>query len=476
MGKPTGFLEFDRENVRHREIDERVGDYLEIDIPHSEETMRTQGARCMDCGIPFCHAAGCPVRNRIPEFNDLIYHGRWRDACENLHSTNNFPEFTGRVCPAPCEEACTLSINADPVLIKHIELQIVERGFEEGWIVPQPPVEKTGRRVAVIGSGPSGLAAAQQLARDGHEVVVFEKDDRIGGLLRYGIPDFKLDKRIIDRRLRQMRAEGVEFETGCCVGEDVSLRYIRNRFDAIVLTMGAGDPRDLPVEGRDLKNVHYAMEFLTQQNRINAGEHITGDVRISAKGKHVVVIGGGDTGSDCIGTSIRQGAKSVTQLEIMPQPPMRDQRREPWPQYPRIFKTSTSQEEGCERKFCVLTKKLHGAGGLVKELHGCEVQWDADANGRMTMTELSGSEFVLPAELVLLAMGFVHVQHAGLVEQLGVELDARGNIVRDGESMTNEAGVFVAGDSGRGASLVVWAINEGRQAAASVSRWLKRNK
>lgn len=475
MGKPTGFMEYHRENIRHRPVKERVGDYFEINIPHAVEVLQRQAARCMDCGIPFCHAAGCPVKNRIPEFNDLIYRDRWKEACENLHSTNNFPEITGRVCPAPCEESCTLSINDDPVLIKHIEFQIVERGFEEGWIVPKPATKKTGKRVAVIGSGPAGLAAAQQLARKGHDVVLFEKDEKIGGLLRYGIPDFKLDKRIIDRRLKQMAAEGVEFETGVHVGEDVSLRYIRSRFDAIILTMGAGEPRDLKVDGRELKNVHYAMEYLTQQNRINAGAHVPGDQRISAKGKTVVVIGGGDTGSDCIGTAHRQGAKEIFQFEIMPQPPERGGQNEPWPVWPKVMRTSTSQEEGCHRKWCVLTKKLTGQGEIITALEGCEVEWTADDDGRMQMKEVPGSEFSMGCDLVLLAMGFVHVVHEGLVSELGVDLDARGNIVRDEDYMTTEPGVFVAGDAGRGASLVVWAINEGREAAESIDRWLTKH-
>jgi glutamate synthase (NADPH) small chain len=472
MAKPTGFIEYRREDVRHRPVDQRVGDYFEVDIPHSPDVLTRQAARCMDCGIPFCHGTGCPITNRIPEFNDLVYHGRWREACENLHSTNNFPEITGRICPAPCEEACTLNINDDPVLIKHIELQIVEKGFQQGWIQPQPPKHKTGKRVAVIGSGPAGLAAAQQLTRAGHDVTVYEKDGRIGGLLRYGIPDFKLDKRVIDRRLEQMRAEGTVFEAGVNVGEDISIKYIRNRFDAILLTMGAGDPRNLDVPGRELDNVHFAMDFLTQQNRLNAGELPPVDQRISAEGKIVVVIGGGDTGSDCIGTARRQGAKEIHQYEILPEPPRQRPIDQPWPTWPRILRTSSSQEEGCHRRWCVLTKKLSGVGTKVSKLHGCEVEWVTDESGRRTLRELPGTEFTQPVDLVLLAMGFVHVLHRGIVEDLGLDRDKRGNVVVGGEYQTSETGIFAAGDSCRGASLVVWGIHEGREAAAAIDRWL----
>jgi glutamate synthase (NADPH) small chain len=475
MAKPTGFIEYKRKDARHRPVEQRIEDYFEIDLMHPQEVLLEQAARCMDCGIPFCHGAGCPVINRIPEWNDLIYHDRWKEACDNLHSTNNFPEITGRICPAPCEEACTLRINDEPVLIKHIELQIVEKGWLEGWIVPRPPAEKTGRSIAVIGSGPAGLAAAQQLARAGHEVTLFEKDDRIGGLLRYGIPDFKLDKRVIDRRLEQLRAEGVVFETNCEVGRDVSLRYIEQRFDAILLTMGAGRPRDLQVDGRSLRNVHYAMEYLSQQNRLNAGDLVTPHDRISAAGKRVVVIGGGDTGSDCIGTARRQGAAEIHQFEILPEPPDRDERREPWPIWPKIKRTSSSQEEGCMRRWSVLTKKLTGQSEQVAELHGCEVAWAVDADGKWAMSEVEGSEFSMPVDLVLLAMGFVHVVHDGLVKDLGVDLDQRGNVKADESHMTSRPGVFSAGDTHRGASLVVWAIREGRDAAAAINTWLKQN-
>jgi glutamate synthase (NADPH) small chain len=472
MAKPTGFMEYERENVGHRAAAERVGDFREIDLPLPQEVLLRQAARCMDCGIPFCHGAGCPVQNRIPEFNDLVYHGKWEEACANLHSTNNFPEFTGRICPAPCEPACTLSINDEAVLIKHIELQIVERGWREGWIVPLRAERKTGKRVAVVGSGPAGLACAQQLARAGHDVVVFEKDDRIGGLLRYGIPDFKLDKGVIDRRLKQMTAEGVEFRTDVLIGEDISARYLRHRFDAVCLTMGAGRPRDLTIEGRELENVHFAMDFLTQQNRINAGGEIPDKQRIRARGKVVVVIGGGDTGSDCIGTSLRQGAKEVHQFEILPKPPEGENAQTPWPLWPNILRTSSSQEEGCRRRWGVLTKKFTGRGDRLAELHGCDVEWTEGPEG-WKMAEKPGSEFRMKVDLVLLAMGFVHPVHRGLIETLGVKLDGRGNVAVD-DYLTSEEGVFAAGDTALGASLVVRAIHAGRGAAASIDRWLNR--
>jgi glutamate synthase (NADPH) small chain len=474
VAKPTGFMEYGREEVEHRPVFQRVKDYAEFDIPHPEQRLVRQAARCMDCGIPYCHSAGCPVFNRIPEFNDLVYKGKWREASENLHSTNNFPEITGRVCPAPCEPACTLSINADPVLIKHIEYQIAEQAFAEGWIKPILPLKKTGRRVAIVGSGPAGLAAAQQLARAGHEVTVFEKDDRIGGLLRYGIPDFKLEKHIIDRRLKQLVAEGVKFETSVLVGQDISARYLRKMFDAICLTMGAGQPRLLNVPGAEFRNVHYAMDFLTQQNRRNAGDfapelHTNA---ITAKDKIVVVIGGGDTGSDCIGTSFRQGAREVHQLEILPKPPEKLNPQTPWPMWPQILRTSSSQEEGCQRRWGVLTRQLTGRNNVATELHGCEVDWVPGPKG-MEMHEKPGTDFVMRVDLVLLAMGFVHVVHAGLVDQLGLALDARGNLAVT-DYLTSEQGVFAAGDSHLGASLVVRAVNAGREAAAAMDRWLQR--
>jgi glutamate synthase (NADPH/NADH) small chain len=472
VGKPTGFMEYNREEVDHRPPFQRTKDYAEFDIPQPEPRLIRQAARCMDCGIPFCHSAGCPVFNRIPEFNDLVYKGRWREASENLHSTNNFPEITGRVCPAPCEPACTLSINTDPVLIKHIECQIAERAFAEGWVQPLVASRRTGRRVAVVGSGPAGLAAAQQLARAGHEVTVFEKDDRIGGLLRYGIPDFKLEKQVIDRRLEQLVAEGVKFETGVLVGQDISARYLRKMFDAICLTMGAGQPRPLAVPGAEFANVHYAMDFLTQQNCRNAGD-FSPELHthaITAKDKVVVVIGGGDTGSDCIGTSWRQGAKEVHQFEILPKPPEKHNLHTPWPMWPQILRTSSSQEEGCQRRWSVLTKKLTGRNNVATELHGCEVDWVPGPNS-IEMRERPGTDFVMKVDLVLLAMGFIHVVHEGLVDQFGLKLDTRGNIVVQ-DYMASEEGIFAAGDTQLGASLVVRAISTGREAAGAVDRWL----
>ncbi len=474
MASPNGFLQFPRVDVEHRTVEERIRDWYEIDRPLAEKTLQQQAARCMDCGIPFCHGAGCPVKNRIPEFNDLVYRDRWREAAENLHSTNNFPEITGRVCPAPCEAACTLAINDAAVNIKHIEWQIAERAFQENWVQPMLPAQRTGRRVAVVGSGPAGLAAAQQLTRAGHEVVVFERDDRPGGLLRYGIPDFKLDKQILDRRLEQMVAEGTTFESSVHVGVDVSGRYLRKIFDAICLCMGAGQPRPLDVPGADLRGVHYAMEFLPQQNHRVAGDSLStlGLSDIHAEGKHVVVVGGGDTGSDCVGTSIRQGALSVTQLEILPKPPEGSNPQTPWPTWPAIMRTSSSHEEGCQRRWSVLTKAIGGHNGKVAELHACEVDWVRGPKG-WEMQERRGTNFTLEADLVLLAMGFLHVVHGGLIQQLGVGVNGRGNVVvRDW--MTSQEGIFAAGDTSRGASLVVHAINEGRLAAKAIDQWLKK--
>ncbi len=475
MASPTGFIEYHRVPIPHRPVQQRVKDWQEIDLLLPERTLHEQAARCMDCGIPFCHGYGCPIVNRIPEFNDLVYQGRWREAIENLHSTNNFPEITGRVCPAPCEAACTLSINDEAVNIKQIELQIIERAFREGLVRPLRPAQRTGCRVAIIGSGPAGLAAAQQLARRGHEVVVFEKDDRLGGLLRYGIPDFKLAKHVIDRRLEQMVAEGVKFEPNVHVGRDVSARYLRNSFAAVLLAMGAGQPRRLQVPGADLKGVHFAMDYLSQQNH-----RVAGDLRcdsaqpaIHAAGKHVVVIGGGDTGSDCVGTAIRQGAASVHQIEILPKPPEGRNPETPWPLWPRILRTSSSHEEGCNRDWCVLTKELVGHQGQVTELRACRIEWFQE-DGRWQMRELPGTDFTLKADLVLLAMGFVHVVHEGLVEQFDLQLDPRGNIVVR-NWMTSQEGVFAAGDCRRGASLVVHAINEGRRAAAAVHEYVSSN-
>ncbi|MFP4106671.1 MAG: glutamate synthase subunit beta [Phycisphaerae bacterium] len=472
MAKPTGFIEYTREEAEYLPKEERVANYSEFLLPLDDEAINRQSARCMDCGIPFCHGSGCPVLNRIPEFNDLVYRGKWQEASDNLHSTNNFPEITGRVCPAPCEASCTLAINDDAVTIKHIEFQIVERAWKEGWVKPQPPKRRSGAKVAVVGSGPGGMAAAQQLARYGHDVTLFEKDNKIGGLLRYGIPDFKLDKHIIDRRLRQMAAEGVAFETGVIVGEDISPRYLQKMFDSVVLTMGAGEPRNLVVPGRGYEGIHYAMDFLAQQNKRVSGEAFD-DAQISAKGKNVVVIGGGDTGSDCVGTSNRQAARSVTQLEIMPQPPEEIPNDTPWPTWPRIMRTSTSHKEGCRRLWSTLTKQFTGTGTRVTGLDCVKVEWDMSGGPRPKMKEIPGSEFHLDAELVLLAMGFVHVVHHGLVEKMELDRDPRGNLIVDPNMQTSRAGVFAAGDTVSGASLVVRAIYNGRQVAHKVDQWLR---
>jgi len=471
VANPSGFIDYARQEVGHRPVAERIRDHGQVDTPLERSALVKQAARCMDCGIPYCHGVGCPLANRIPEFNDLVYRDRWRDACEVLHSTNNFPELTGRICPAPCEASCTLSINDDPVLIEHIELQIAERGFEEGWIVPQPAVARTGRKVAIVGSGPAGLAAAQQLARCGHDVVVFEKDSRIGGLLRYGIPDFKLPKCVLDRRLAQMVREGVEFQIDVHIGSDISAKYLTRRFDAICLAIGAGQPRDLPVPGRGLDNVHFAMDFLCRQNRINSGEVSSGEDRISATDKVVVVIGGGDTGSDCVGTAVRQCAAEVHQLELLPEPPEGANPQTPWPQWPRILRTSSSHEEGCKRRWSVMTTRLIGTGPRVSELHATEVRWNLESDGPQ-MQQIPGSEFAMKADMVILAMGFEHVVHTGIVDQFGLAIDERGNIDVDADWQSSREGVFAAGDSATGASLVVRAIDSGRRVAESIDRWL----
>jgi len=471
MGKPSGFMEVARAEPPHRPVEQRVRDFQEVESPLPDEQLLAQASRCMDCGVPFCHGWGCPLANAIPEVNDLVYRGRWREASQILHSTNNFPEITGRVCPALCEAACTLSINDEPVLIKYIERRIAERAFAEGWIVPLTTARRSGRRIAVVGSGPAGLAAAQQLARAGHEVIVFEKDDRPGGLLRYGIPDFKLPKWVLERRLEQLTGEGVEFQTNVRIGQGISPRYLRRRFDAVLLAMGASQPRDLMVPGRELKNVHFAMEYLSQQNRLNAGEQLSDAERIDAAGKIVVVIGGGDTGSDCVGTAIRQGARAVHQLEILPAPPQVRAADDLWPDWPRVLRTSSSHEEGCERHWSVMTKELIGRDGKVAELRCCRVEWIDGPNGPR-MAEKPNSEFTMPAELVLLAMGFVHVEHGGLIEQLGIELDERGNIKTDQDGRTSQPGLFATGDAAFGASLVVRAIASGRSVAGVINRQL----
>jgi len=464
MGKPTGFLELERRDRPYRKVAERVASWHEFVEPLPEEELRRQGARCMDCGIPFCHN-GCPVNNLIPDWNDLVYRGNWKQALETLHSTNNFPEFTGRICPAPCEAACTLNINDDAVTIKTIECAIVDRGWQEGWIRPEPPARSTGKRVAVVGSGPAGMAAAQQLARAGHMVTLYEKQDRIGGLLRYGIPDFKMEKDLIDRRVRQMVAEGVLFRTGCHVGVDVPAESLLSQYDAVLLTGGSEAPRDLPVPGRELAGIHFAMQFLEQGNRRVAGDKVPEAEAITAKDRHVVVIGGGDTGSDCIGTSTRQGARSIVQLEILPRPPEQEDKPLVWPYWPFKYRTSSSQEEGCEREFAVATEALLGDGaGNVAGLRVARLE---------AGKPVPGSAFELKADLVLLAMGFVHPVHAGLLAELGVKLDGRGNVQADTRSYrTSQAKVFAAGDMRRGQSLVVWAIREGRQAAHAVDAFL----
>ncbi len=464
MGKVTGFLEIDRRDRRYEPASDRIRHYREFMIPLSEEATKDQAARCMNCGIPYCHT-GCPVNNQIPDWNDLVYHSDWEEASRNLHSTNNFPEFTGRVCPAPCEAACTLNLTDAPVTIKTIECTIVDRAFANGWVKPEPAERKTGKRVAIVGSGPAGLACAQQLARAGHEVHVFEKNLKPGGLLRYGIPDFKMEKHLIDRRVHQMVAEGVQFHGGVNVGVDLDPKKLVAEYDAVVLAGGAEKPRDLPIPGRDLSGIHFAMDFLGQQNRRIGREPIISNDPILATRKHVIVIGGGDTGSDCIGTSARQGAVSITQLEIMPQPPEKENKLLTWPNWPLKLRTSSSHEEGAKRDFAVLTKEFIGENGVVKKLRCVRV----DAK----MQEIVGSDFELEADLVLFAMGFVSPQHEGLLERLGVKLDPRGNVEADTVHYKASADkVFACGDMRRGQSLVVWAIREGRQAAHNVDKFL----
>ncbi len=474
MGKRTGFKEIQRQDLTYASVSDRITHYGEFSIPLTNEDISQQGARCMDCGIPFCHN-GCPVNNIIPDWNDLVYRNDWKSAIEILHSTNNFPEFTGRICPALCEASCTLNINDVPVTIKNIEYSIIEKAWQKGWVKPLIAEHKTGKRVAIVGSGPAGMACAQQLARAGHHIALYEKANRIGGLLRYGIPDFKLDKNIIDRRMAQMRTEGVAFHTHTHIGVDIPAQQLVDKFDAVVLTGGSEKPRDLPIPGRDLKGIHFALEFLQKNSHSVQGDPV--DNFISANGKHVVVIGGGDTGSDCIGTSVRHGALSVTQIEILPKPPEKEEKETTWPDWPDKIRTSSSQEEGCERLWCINTTSFIDDGqGNLAGVNCVKVEWTKDEAGGWVMNKIEGSEFMLKAELVTMAMGFLHPVQEGMLEQLGVEFDSRGNV----QCSTNDAsayktsidGVFSAGDMRRGQSLVVWAIREGRQCAKAVDKYL----
>jgi glutamate synthase (NADPH/NADH) small chain len=469
MGKPTGFIEIQRHKHPTRPVEERVKDWREVYLPYPQGDLQLQGARCMDCGIPFCHQ-GCPLGNLIPDWNDLVYRDRWHAAIDRLHATNNFPEFTGRLCPAPCEGSCVLGINDDPVTIKAVEVSIIDRAFDEGWVTAQQPTSRTWKKIAVVGSGPAGLAAADQLNRAGHSVTVFEKADRIGGLLRYGIPEFKMEKAVLQRRLDILSDEGVVFRPNTNVGVDVTLDRLRADYDAVLLAGGAEQPRDLPVPGRELKGIHFAMEYLTLQNRRNEGDVIPDDQFISATGKHVVIIGGGDTGADCLGTAHRQGASSVTQLELLPMPPQDRAGDNPWPQYPNVFRVSPAHEEGGERLYAVSTQRFSGAGGRVARLHAVKVE-QVVRDGRVSFEPVPGSEFEIPAELVLLAMGFTGPQRA-MLEAGGVALTGRGNVGRDQQWMTNLPGVFAAGDMQRGQSLIVWAIAEGRSAARAIDQYL----
>ena len=472
VGKTTGFLEFRRQPPERRSAKERIKDFSEFYRSWPEDLLRNQGARCMSCAVPFCHK-GCPLGNLIPDWNDLVYQGRWEDALASLNSTNNFPEFTGRICPAPCEASCVLSINEEPVTIEYIEKAIADRGFEEGWIRPQLPAKRTGKRVAVVGSGPAGLAVAQQLNSVGHSVNVFERDEYPGGLLALGIPGFKLGKDVVQRRIDLLAAEGIEFRNNTEVGVTISVSELRREFDAICLTGGSTVGRTLEIPGADLEGVHLAMEYLTQQNRVDAGQTVPQEQRITAKGKRVIVLGGGDTGSDCLGTAHRQGAEVVYQLEILTEPPQERSAGNPWPLWPIVMRSSHAQEEGGIRDYSVLTKSFSGSNGRVERLHAVRVEWGPpDSTGRSPMREVPGSEFEIETDLVLLALGFLHPQREGMLSDLGVELDARGNVATGEQKMTSVAGVFAAGDMARGQSLVVWAIAEGRQAAHGIDAYL----
>ena len=466
MGNPTGFLEIARVGFERRSVEERLHDWKEVYKEFPEDKLKAQASRCMDCGVPFCHQ-GCPLGNIIPDWNDLVYRGQWQEALLRLLATNNFPEFTGRLCPAPCEGSCVLGINADPVTIKNIEVTIIDRAFKEGIIRPRRPAKRTGKAVAVVGSGPAGLAAAAQLNQAGHWVTVYERADRVGGLLRYGIPEFKMEKSVLDRRLTIMREEGIMFRTNANVGANVSVEELRREFDSILLAGGATLPRDLPVPGRELKGIHFAMDFLPLQNKRCEGDAIPESEFISAKDKHVVIIGGGDTGADCLGTVHRHGCRSVVQFEILPKPPAERAIDNPWPNWPNIFRTSSAHEEGGERDYCVLTKKFTGENGQVRQLHGVHVEFE----GR-NMREVPGTEFTIDADLVLLAMGFLGAERNGMLEQLGVQINERGNVATNAEKMTNMPGIFAAGDMARGQSLIVWAIREGRQAAKFIDKYL----
>jgi glutamate synthase (NADPH/NADH) small chain len=470
VGKTTGFLEIQRKKWPTRPIAERLRDWKEVYLPLPDADLQKQGARCMDCGVPFCHQ-GCPLGNLIPDWNDLVYKDRWRDAIERLHATNNFPEFTGRLCPAPCEGSCVLGINDDPVTIKAIEVSIIDHAFEHGWVRPEPPTMRTGKKVAVVGSGPAGLAAAQQLNRAGHSVIVFERADRIGGLLRYGIPEFKMEKRHLDRRLALMEKEGVVFQTNAHIGVDVPVGDLRRDFEAIVLAGGACAPRDLPIPGRELGGIHFAMEYLTLSNKRCEGDAVADDVFISARGKRVVIIGGGDTGADCLGTVHRQGALSVHQFELLPRPPDTRAEDNPWPQWPNIFRVSSAHEEGGERVYSVSSQRFVGESGRVTKLDAIKVEM-VRQGGRLDFKPIAGSELTLDVDLVLLAMGFVGPEKPGMLSQLGVTLTDRGNVARDANWMTNVPGVFACGDMQRGQSLIVWAIAEGRSCARGVDAYL----
>ncbi len=471
MAKPTGFIEFGREGPTRRPVPTRLHDWLEVYEDFPAQKLKEQAARCMDCGIPFCHQ-GCPLGNIIPDWNDLVYRDRWREAIGRLHATNNFPEFTGRLCPAPCEAACVLGINSDAVTIKQVELTIIEHAWEAGWVVPEPAAKLTGKKVAVIGSGPAGMTCAQQLARAGHSVTLFERDDRIGGLLRYGIPDFKMEKRFLDRRMAQMEAEGVIFKPGVNVGVDIDAREMLSQFDAVCLSGGATHSRDLEVPGRELRGTYPAMSFLPMQNKRNAGDEIPDDVFVSAKGKKVIILGGGDTGADCLGTVHRQGCESVKQFELLPRPPdSRDAMANPWPTWPVMYRTSSAHEEGGDRDYSILTKQLTGEDGVLKKLHGVRVEFVPEG-GRQVMKEVPGTEFEEDVDILLLAMGFLGPEKPGMIEQLGVDLDARGNVKGDENKMTSVPGVFTAGDMTRGQSLIVWAIAEGRDAARGIDAYL----